>query len=92
MQDFSPTPQCPTCHVITANCRKMETALILFFSLFLGALGDSSTTTDLLWPLPRSVDFGTTVYSLDPQTFAFLGSGPGGASAILKVRSELGFH
>ena len=65
-----------------------QTGLILLFALFLGALGDSSTTTDLLWPLPRSAVFGTTVYSLDPQTFAFLGSGPGGASDILKVCSE----
>ena len=45
---------------------------------------DSSTTTDLLWPLPRSVSFGSTVYSLDPETFAFTGTGKGGGDLILK--------
>lgn len=47
-------------------------------------LADSSTTTELLWPLPRMATFGSSVYSIDPASFQFLGMGSGGASALLK--------
>lgn len=48
------------------------------------AAADPSTTTDLLWPLPRKVTFGSSIYSLQSSSFQFLGSGAGGASIILK--------
>jgi len=51
-------------------------ACVLFPCLGL-ATADSSTTTELLWPLPRSAQFGSTVYSLNPETFTFVGTGPG---------------
>ena len=51
-------------------------ACVLFPCLGL-ATADSSTTTELLWPLPRSAQFGSTVYSLNPETFSFVGTGPG---------------
>ena len=51
-------------------------ACVLFSCLGL-ATADSSTTTELLWPLPRSAQFGSTVYSLNPETFTFVGTGPG---------------
>ena len=57
---------------------------VVVFSLLASVEADSTTTTDLLWPLPRSVQFGATAYSLDPQTFVFQGTGKGGAGAILK--------
>ena len=49
----------------------------------LGASADTSTTTDLLWPLPASVEFGTNVYTLVPDSFAFTSTGPGKDSDIL---------
>ena len=52
------------------------------------ATGDSSTTTDLLWPLPRSATFGSTIYSLNPETFTFVGTGLGGNSNTLKGAFE----
>ncbi len=48
------------------------------------AVADSSTTTDLLWPLPHYTSFGSEVYSLNSQTFNFLGAGAGGGSSILE--------
>ena len=49
---------------------------------------DSSTTTDLLWPLPLSAKFGSTAYSLNSETFLFVGTGLGGASDSLKDAFE----
>ena len=48
------------------------------------AVADSGTTTDLLWPLPKSVNFGSSVYSIQPSNFQFMATGAGGASDILK--------
>ena len=63
-------------------------SLVLFLLALSGhcswVLADSSTTTDLLWPLPKMVTFGTAIYSFDPASFQFLGSGAGGSSATLK--------
>lgn len=60
----------------------------LFLACFLlpsleWADADSSTTTDLLWPLPRSATFGSNVYSLNAETFTFVGTGAGGSSTTL---------
>ena len=52
------------------------------------ARSDSSTTTDLLWPLPRSAEFGNDVYSLAAANFMFLGTGQGGSSDVLKDAFE----
>ena len=52
------------------------------------AVADSGTTTDLLWPLPKSVNFGSSVYSIQPSVFQFKGTGAGGASNILKEAFE----
>ena len=41
------------------------------------ATTDSSTTRDLLWPLPHSATFGSNVYSLKAETFTFIGTGKG---------------
>ena len=60
----------------------------IFFPCLEWATADSSTTTDLLWPLPRSSKFGNTVYSLNPETFTFVGTGPGGTSDSLKNAFE----
>lgn len=49
---------------------------------------DSSTTTDLLWPIPETVTFGSAIYSFDPTSFQFLGAGAGGSSATLKGAFE----
>ncbi len=57
--------------------------LLAFLLLLSAASADSSTTTDLLWPLPRSTSFGKEVYSLNVDTFSFTGAGPGGGSDIL---------
>ena len=50
----------------------------------LGASADTSTTSDLLWPKPLSAEFGTSVYVLQPDSFAFIATGPGKDSNILK--------
>lgn len=71
-------------------------SLFNFASLFLVCLAfsvplsraDSSTTTDLLWPLPRKATFGSSIYSLQASSFQFLSSGAGGASDILKGAFE----
>lgn len=34
--------------------------------------GDTSITSDLLWPQPAEMNFGTDVYSIDATTFSFL--------------------
>ena len=52
------------------------------------AVADPSTTTDLLWPLPRNVTFGSTIYSFSSSSFQFLGAGDGGASGIVKNAFE----
>ena len=54
---------------------------------------DSNTTADLLWPLPLSTEFGSIAYSLNPETFTFVGTGPGattqgGSSNSLKDAFE----
>ncbi|XP_019855835.1 PREDICTED: beta-hexosaminidase subunit alpha-like isoform X4 [Amphimedon queenslandica] len=50
-------------------------ALFLLFFLFAVSLrlvfGDSSTTSDLLWPQPSQPKFGTEVYEVDSGNFVF---------------------
>ena len=67
---------------IVNEMRTLFLACFLFPSLEWVA-ADSSTTTDLLWPLPRSATFGSSVYSLNPETFTFTGTGAGGSSNTL---------
>ena len=62
--------------------------LLCSLLLVSAAKSDSSTTTDLLFPLPRFTNFGSKVYLLNAQTFVFLGSGKGGSSDILKDAFE----
>lgn len=45
---------------------------------------DNSITSDLLWPKPKSAQFGSNIYTVD-QSFQFLGTGPGSNSNILKA-------
>ena len=45
---------------------------------------DTSTTADLLWPLPRVAMFGSNVYSLEPVNFDITSTGPGGDADLLK--------
>ena len=62
---------------------------LLFLYLCLGlAAADSSTTTDLLWPLPRSATFGSNVYSVNGETFTFMGTGAGGSSGTVNSAFE----
>ena len=61
-------------------------AIVLIAPLHI--LGDPSTTTELLWPLPRMSVFGSSVYSVDTVNFEFIGKGNGGESAILKGAFE----
>ena len=67
-------------------------SLLLFLLALSGhcswVLADSSTTTGLLWPLPKMATFGTAIYSFEPTSFQFLGSGAGGSSATLKGAFE----
>ena len=67
---------------IVNEMRTLFLACFLFPSLEWVA-ADSSTTTDLLWPLPRSATFGSSVYSLNTETFTFTGTGAGGSSNTL---------
>ena len=48
-----------------------------------GAL-DASITTQLLWPMPSSVNVGSEVFSLDPSGFKFTPQGANAGSDILK--------
>ena len=52
------------------------------------AVADPSTTTDLLWPLPKTVNFGPSVYSIRASDFQFMGVGAGGSSNILTEAFE----
>ena len=62
---------------------------LLFLYLCLGlAAADSSTTTDLLWPLPRSATFGSNAYSVNGETFTFMGMGAGGSSGTVNSAFE----
>ena len=53
------------------------------FTIFSWISADASTTSDLLWPQPSSVKFGTAVYSID-HNFVFKASGAGASSNILR--------
>ena len=59
--------------------------LLFFFLLVLNPLrlvfGDSSITSDLLWPQPSQFSFGTEVYEVDSGNFSFK---TGSTSTLLK--------
>ena len=59
--------------------------LLVFFLFAVASLplvfGDSSTTSDLLWPQPSQVTFGTEVYEVDSGNFSFMTDSP---STLLK--------
>ena len=59
-------------------------AVVLAVSQLLGAFADHSTTSGLLWPMPKKCDFGPDVYLLQPESFQFLASGAGADSDIVK--------
>ena len=42
-------------------------------------------TTNLLWPLPSNLSFGTGYFTIDPTNFQFVPSGPGASSPILQA-------
>ena len=75
---------------MTTRVAEMRSLLLVCFllSCLRWASTDSSTTRDLLWPLPHSVTFGSNVYSLKAETFTFIGTGKGAtegdSSKILK--------
>lgn len=50
----------------------------------LGAFADQSTTSGLLWPVPKKSSFGKEVYLLQPESFQFLASGDGADSDIIQ--------
>ena len=66
----------------------MARSALLLFVLAAASLrlvfGDSSTTSDLLWPHPSQSTFGTEVYEVDSGNFAFTTDGAGGGSTLLK--------
>ena len=76
-----------TAPLVVNEMRALFLACFLLPSLGLAA-ADSSTTTDLLWPLPRSATFGSNVYSLNAETFTFMGTGAGGSSIMLDSAFE----
>ena len=57
---------------------------VLAAVVVLGASADTSTTSDLLWPKPVSATFGSSVYELQPNSFAFTATGPDSESDILR--------
>ena len=77
--------------VIYAALTEMASLLPILYVCVLcvaGASADASTTTDLLWPMPQMVKFTSTVYSLDPATFSFKGTGAGGNTDIMNDALE----
>ena len=67
------------CHIML-----LFSAVVLAVSQLLGAFADHSTTSGLLWPMPKKCDFGSDVYLLQPKSFQFLASGAGADSDIVK--------
>ena len=64
---------------------KMALHFLLLSAISLGpVIGDSTTTSDLLWPKPSQATFGSEVYEVDSATFAFTTDGAGAGSIILK--------
>ena len=61
-------------------------AIVLIAPLHI--LADPSTTTELLWPLPRMSVFGSSIYSVNTDNFEFIGMGSGGENANLKGAFE----
>ena len=55
----------------------------IIFQLVLSATADSTTTTELLWPHPTSMKFGSGVYIVD-KDMSFFSMGPGSDSDILR--------
>ena len=47
------------------------------------AAANPNVTTSLLWPLPSNLTFGTGYFTLDPDLFKFMPSGPGASSSTL---------
>ena len=58
--------------------------ILVLVALFASALADATTTSDLLWPQPSSMKFGSGVYTID-DGFDFLGAGAGANSDILRA-------
>ena len=56
--------------------------VLLLLCLFISTKADKTTTSDLLWPQPSSMKFGSNVYSID-KSFVFLADGEGAMSDIL---------
>ena len=58
--------------------------VVLAISQLFGAFADQSTTSGLVWPVPKKCIFGSKVYLLQPESFQFLASGAGADSDIVK--------
>lgn len=65
------------------TAKKVAAVLLLLVGCQL-ATADKSTTTDLLWPMPQSSQFGPRVYSLSSDTFSMTTAGVGASSSILR--------
>ena len=62
--------------------KEVAAVLLLLASSHLVA-SDTSTTADLLWPVPQSAQFGSGVYSLSSEAFSITTAGDGGSSVII---------
>lgn len=59
--------------------------VLLFLSVLVPLItGDGSTTSDLLWPQPSQMKFGSEIYSVEPVSFTITTDGNGGESTLLK--------
>ena len=60
----------------------MLIVLVVLASL-LGSYADDTTTANLLWPKPYSMQFGSNVYQLSPDSFQFTSAGAGANSDVV---------
>lgn len=62
-------------------------AAVRFFSLlclvFVMSIGNANITSDLLWPQPSQMQFGTDVYGVERDTFTITTDGVGASSTLL---------
>ena len=63
---------------------KERVAVLLLLASCQLVASDKSTTTDLLWPMPQSSQFGSKVYSLSSAAFSVATAGIGANSSIIK--------
>ena len=62
----------------------LAASVVLVLASLLGSYADDTTTVNLLWPKPSSMQFSSNVYQLSPDSFQFTSAGAGANSDVVR--------